>query len=293
MTLNATERRQAMLAGAGAIALWGALATLSVLAGPVPPFQMVAMTFTVGATIGIMRARIRGLPLSALLHWPARVWLLGIGGLFGYHALYFAALQLAPPAEANLVNYLWPLLIVLLSTPLAGERLGWPHLVGAALGFAGVALLAVSRGVGFASGYALGYALALGCAFTWSLYSVLSRRFGETPTDAIAAFCAAAAVLSLVCHLLFEHTVWPATPAAWLAVLALGLGPTGGAFYLWDHAVKRGDIRALGALSYAAPILSTALLIACGLATPTSALLLAALLVTAGAVLASRDLWGR
>jgi drug/metabolite transporter (DMT)-like permease len=282
-----------MAAGCGAVALWGALATLSVLAGPVPPFQMVAMTFTLGAAIGILRARWRGLSWSDLLNWPPRAWLLGVGGLFGYHALYFAALQLAPPAEANLVNYLWPLLIVLLSAPLAGEKLGWPHLAGALLGFAGVALLAISRGVSFSGVYALGYALALGCAFAWSLYSVLSRRFGETPTDAIASFCVAAAVLSLICHLLFEYTAWPATPTAWLAVLALGLGPTGGAFYLWDHAVKRGDIRALGALSYAAPILSTTLLIVTGLAAPTSALLLAALLVTAGAALASRDLWQR
>ena len=291
-----TERR-AMLAGIGAIVLWGALATLSVTAGPIPAFQMVAMTFAIGAALGIARARWRGLPWSDLMHWPARVWLLGVGGLFGYHALYFAALQLAPPAEANLINYLWPLLIVLLSAPLAPknqpERLGWPHLVGALLGFAGVALLAFGRGLDFAGGYAMGYALALGCAFTWSLYSVLSRRFGETPTDAIAAFCTVASLLSLVCHLMFERTVWPASPLAWLAVLALGVGPTGGAFYLWDHAVKRGDIRALGALSYAAPILSTGLLILCGLAQPTSTLLIAALLVTVGAVLASREMWKR
>jgi drug/metabolite transporter (DMT)-like permease len=291
MTIANVERRRAMAAGMGAIALWGALATLSVLAGPVPPFQMVAMTFAIAAAIGIVRARVRGLAWTDLLRWPARVWLLGVGGLFGYHALYFAALQLAPPAEANLVNYLWPLLIVLLSAPLAPEnergRLGWQHLVGALLGFAGVALLAMGRGVSFAGAHALGYALALGCAFVWSLYSVLSRRFGETPTDAIASFCTAAAILSLACHLLFEPTVWPATPVAWLAVLALGLGPTGGAFYLWDHAVKRGDIRALGALSYAAPILSTALLVFCGLAAPTGTLLIAALLVTVGAVLAS------
>jgi drug/metabolite transporter (DMT)-like permease len=297
MTSVLAERRRAMAAGLGAIALWGALATLSVLAGPIPPFQMVAMTFAVGALIGIVRARIRGLAWLDLLRWPAPVWLLGVGGLFGYHALYFAALQLAPPAEANLVNYLWPLLIVLLSAPLAPAhergRLGWTHLVGALLGFAGVAVLAFGRGVSFAGTYALGYALALGCAFAWSLYSVLSRRFGETPTDAIASFCAAAAVLSLACHLLFEPTVWPATPVAWLAVLALGLGPTGGAFYLWDYAVKRGDIRALGALSYAAPILSTTLLVVFGLATPSGLLLIAALLVTAGAVLASREMWKR
>lgn len=282
-----------MAAGCAAIALWGALATLSVLAGPVPPFQMVAMTFAIGAAIGIVRARRRDLSWKTLLGWPGPVWLLGIGGLFGYHALYFAALQLAPPAEANLVNYLWPLLIVLLSAPLAGERLAWPHLAGASLGFCGVVLLALARGLDFSPGHALGYLLALGCAFAWSLYSVLSRRFGETPTDAIAAFCAASAALSLVCHLAFETTVWPSGAAAWLAVAALGAGPTGGAFYLWDHAVKRGDIRALGALSYATPILSTALLVASGLAPATWALLAAAVLVTAGAALAARDLWTR
>ncbi len=284
---NGGSDKRAMAAGLGAIALWGALALLTVLAGPVPPFQMVAMTFAVGALIGIVRAAWRGVALGTLIGWPRRVWLLGVGGLFGYHALYFAALQLAPPAEANLVNYLWPLLIVLLSAPLAGEKLGWPHLVGALLGLAGVVVLALGRGLSFTGEYALGYALALGCAFAWSLYSVLSRRFGETPTDAIASFCAAASLLSLVCHLAFEHTVWPASATAWLAVLALGLGPAGTAFYLWDHAVKKGDIRALGAFSYATPILSTALLIAGGRAEPTSALLLAALLVTAGALLAS------
>ncbi len=290
---HARTRRRAMLAGLGAIGLWGALASLSVAAGPVPPFQMVAMTFAVGAAIGVIRALGRGLSVADLLSWPARVWLVGVGGLFGYHALYFAALQLAPPAEANLVNYLWPLLIVLLSAPLAKERLGWTHLVGALLGFAGVALLATGRGLSFGGGYALGYLLALGCAFAWSTYSVLSRRFGETPTDAIASFCAAASLLSLVCHWLFEVTAWPASATAWFAIVALGLGPTGGAFYLWDHAVKRGDIRALGALSYAAPILSTFLLIVFGLAPPSGTLVVAALLVTGGAVLASRDLWKR
>ena len=293
MTTADAVRRRAMAAGLISICLWSSLALLSVSAGPIPPFQMVAMTFAVGATIGIVRARTNGVGWAGLVGWPAPVWLLGIGGLFGYHALYFAALQLAPPAEANLINYLWPLLIVLLSAPLAGERLHWPHLAGAALGFSGVALLAFGRGLSFADNHALGYLLALGCAFAWSIYSVLSRRFGETPTDAIAAFCAASALLSLACHLAFEHTVWPASGTAWFAVLALGVGPAGSAFYFWDHAVKRGDIRALGAISYATPILSTAILVAFGLAEPTGALIAAALLVTAGAALASRELWKR
>jgi len=278
----------ALTAGLAAIALWGALASLAVAAGPIPPFQMVAMTFALGAGLGFVRAAWAGRAGRALLRWPAPVWALGVGGLFGYHALYFAALQLAPPAEANLVNYLWPLLIVLLAAPFAGAGLRWPHLAGAVLGLAGVGVLALGRGVAFEAQHALGYALALGCAFVWSGYSVLSRRFGDTPTDAVAAFCAASAVLSLLCHLAFETTRWPDSYLAWGAVVLLGLGPTGAAFYLWDHAVKRGDIGLLGALSYATPILSTALLVLLGLAPLTWTLPIAGALVVAGAVLAGR-----
>ena len=219
------ERRRAMAAGLGAIALWGALATLSVLAGPIPPFQMVAMTFAVGAAIGIVRALPAASRWVDLLRWPRASGCSGVGGLFGYHALYFAALQLAPPAEANLVNYLWPLLIVLLSAPLAGERLGWPHSWARCWASPASSCWPSAAASASPAAYALGYALALGCAFAWSLYSVLSRRFGETPTDAIASFCCGGRDAVARLPLLFEPTVWPATPTAWLAVLALGIGP--------------------------------------------------------------------
>ena len=196
--------------------------------------------------------------------------------------------------EANLINYLWPLLIVLLSAPIAGERLQPWHLAGAALGLAGVLVLTLGTGeLGFAGRYWPGYLAALGCAVVWSLYSVTNRRFGDVPTDAVAVFCAGSAALAALCHLALETTVWPATPGAWLAVLALGIAPVGAAFYLWDIGVKRGDIRALGALSYATPILSTTLLIIAGRARATPSLLLAAVLVVGGAALASRDLWWR
>ena len=229
------------------------------------------------------------------MRWPGKVWLLGVGGLFGYHALYFAALQLAPPAEANLVNYLWPLLIVLLSAPLAGERLGWPHLVGALLGFAGVALLASGRGVSFAGDLCLGLCAGAGLRLRLvALFGAVAPLRRDPDRRHRLLLLRRRDPVSLACHLLFEPTVWPATPVAWLAVLALGIGPTGGAFYLWDHAVKRGDIRALGAVSYAAPILSTG---AARALRPRPAdqsrCCIAALLVTVGAVLASREMWKR
>ncbi len=216
------------------------------------------------------------------------MWLLGVGGLFGYHALYFSALRLAPPAQAGLLAYLWPLLIVLLSALLPGERLAPRHLVGAALGFCGVAALMIGRGGMPEPRFALGYGLALACAVTWSGYSVLSRRFRDVPSEAVAGFCVATALLGLACHALTEATVWPATLGQAAAVAALGLGPVGLAFYAWDVGVKHGDIRALGVASYAAPVLSTLLLVATGTAAPTAALGVACALIVGGAVVAAR-----
>jgi drug/metabolite transporter (DMT)-like permease len=180
----------------------------------------------------------------------------------------------------------------LFSAPLAGETLRWWHLGGVALGLLGTALvLLAGADVAYEPAHLIGYLAALGCAVTWGLYSVLSRRFGDVPTDAVGGFCGAAALLALVCHLLFETTLWPSTDWQWAAVVVLGIGPAGGAFFLWDIGVKHGDIRALGALSYAAPVLSTLLLVVFGRAELSVALVAACLLVTAGAVLASRDLW--
>ena len=279
-----------MAAGLGAIALWGALATLSVLAGPIPPFQMVAMTFAVGAAIGIVRARRRGLAWLDLVSWPARVWLLGVGGLFGYHALYFLALRFAPPAEAGLLNYLWPLLIVLFSSLLPGERLATHHIIGALLGLAGTALLFAGNGASFAPGQMPGLAAAFVAAFVWAAYSVMSRKLKAVPTDAVAGFCLATAVLAALVHGMVETTVWPETVGQWLAIIALGVGPVGAAFFVWDIGMKRGDIRVLGAASYATPLLSTAFLILAGFAQPTATIAIAAILIAGGGLIAAKDM---
>ena len=165
--------------------------------------------------------------------------------------------------DASLIAYLWPLLIVVFSALLPGERLRWYHLAGAVLGLAGCVLLVTDGGsVDFRREYLIGYLAAGACALTWSSYSVLSRRFAAVPTDTVGWFCGATALLGLLAHMLFEETVWPAGAAQWLAVLALGLGPVGIAFFTWDIGMKRGNIRALGAFSYAAPLISVLLLIA-------------------------------
>jgi drug/metabolite transporter (DMT)-like permease len=272
--------------GASAIGMWSLLALFTAASGNVPPFQLAAMSFTVGAAAGFLW-------IAAGRRWhdlrqPPQVWALGVAGLFGYHALYFTALRNAPPVEASLIAYLWPLLIVVFSALLPGERLRWFHVVGALLGLLGTAFI-VGGGGGLHLGreHAVGYGAALGCAVTWSTYSILSRRFRHVPTGTVAGFCLATAALSTLAHLGFEATVWPSGGREWLAVLALGLMPVGAAFYAWDHGVKHGDIQLLGAASYAAPLLSTLVLILAGFARFTWAVAIAALLVAGGAALAS------
>ncbi|MEZ5833548.1 MAG: DMT family transporter [Dongiaceae bacterium] len=295
------EKLRATLIGFIAVLLWATLALFTTATGAVPPFQLLALTFAIAFAVSLLRwlwlARRNYAQFRHIFRQPWPVWLLGIGGLFGYHALYFTALRYAPPVEASLIAYLWPLLIVLMSALLPGERLHWTHLAGGALGLAGAILLVLQKAAGalsFEGRYILGYLAALGCAFTWSAYSVLSRRFGQAPTDLVGGFCGATALLGVAAHALIgEPTIWPVGGWQWAAILALGLGPVGLAFFVWDYGVKRGDIKALGACSYASPLLSTMLLILAGKAEATMTVIVACLLIIGGAVIASRDLWMR
>ena len=277
----------ATLIGFVAVLLWGVLALFTVGSAPAPPFLLNTVCFAIGGALGLIWTAMSG-GLQQLSTVPRHVYLFGTLGLFGYHALYFSALRLAPAAEASLIAYLWPLLIVLLSGLLPGEQLRSGHIIGALVGFAGAGLIVTGGATGFQTEALPGYALALACALTWSSYSVMSRRFGTVPTASVAVFCLASAALSLPLHLTLETTQWPVGVMGWGSMILLGLGPVGLAFYVWDIGVKRGDIQILGTASYAAPLISTLVLVLAGVAAPSWSLALATVLITAGAVLAAR-----
>jgi drug/metabolite transporter (DMT)-like permease len=280
-------RTRATAIGFVAVLLWSLLALFTVGTAPAPALLLNAICFSIGGTIGLIWTwRTGGFAKLRKVSW--KIYAFGTLGLFGYHALYFSALRLAPAAEAGLIAYLWPLLIVLFSGLLPGESLRKGHLLGAVCGFLGAALIIQGGSGGFNAEALPGYPLALRCALTWSGYSVLSRRIGDAPTDTVAIFCVATAILSALMHVALEDTVWPAGPLGWASAIALGLGPVGLAFYVWDIGVKRGDIQLLGTASYAAPLLSTLVLVGVGIAEPTWMLLAATVLITGGAVIAAR-----
>jgi drug/metabolite transporter (DMT)-like permease len=237
----------------GAIALWATLAALGVALAHVPPFLLTGLALIIGSVPAWPLAR----------HWrvPPTTLLLGVCGLFGFHFLLFVALRHAPPIEANLVNYLWPLLIVVLAPVfLPGVRLRPVHVLAAAAGFAGAAL-AILGGREVSGTLAWGYLPALGSAFIWASYSLLTRRVPHFSTAAIGLFGLVSGLLALACHALLE----PATALSvrdWLLLALIGLGPLGAAFFLWDAALKRGDPLRIGILSYLTPLASTLLLAA-------------------------------
>lgn len=283
-------RGQATLIGASTIINFAFLTLLTAASGAVPPFQLSAMAFTVGALVGAL-SWVKTPRAIKQLRQPALVWLLGVIGLFGYHFFYFTAVRNAPPIDAALINYLWPLLIVVFSALLPGEKLKPHHLIGAMLGLGGAILIVTkAQGINIAAEHAFGYLMALCAALVWSSYSVLSRRIAHVPTTAVTGFCAATALLSLICHLVWEQTIWPEDLGQWLAVLGMGLGPLGSAFYTWDIGMKKGDIQLLGAGAYLVPLLATLLMIAFGFSPFTWAVGIACLLITIGAFIAAKDL---
>ena len=263
----------------GAIALWALLAALGLSLRHVPPFLLTGLALLVGS--------VPAWPLVRQWRVPAGTLALGVYGLFGFHFLLFIALRMAPPVEANLVNYLWPLLIVVLAPVLLpGVRLRPQHVAAGLLGFAGAAIAIL--GAGNASGaWSWGYLPALGSAFIWATYSLGTRRVAAFPTAAIGLFGLVSGLLSLACHVLLEPRVQPSAGDG-LLIAVTGLGPLGAAFFLWDKALKGGDPRQIGVLSYITPLASIALLLAVSGRPFTWSIALAAALIIGAAVLGTR-----
>lgn len=274
----------ANLLALGAIALWASLAALGVALSHVPPFLLTGLSLLIGSLIA--------LPLSRFdwRQWkvPPPTLALGVYGLFGFHFLLFIALRHAPPVQANLVNYLWPLGIVVMAPLfLPGVTLTSRHVLAALIGFAGAALAILGRGGSGEAVWAWGYIPALASAFIWSSYSLLTKRVTPFPTAAIGSFALVSGVLSLVCHALLEPAVSLSAKDGALIAL-LGLGPLGGAFFLWDAALKRGDARQIGVLSFLTPLLSTLTLLATRGEWPNASVAIAAVMIIGAAVMATR-----
>ena len=264
--------------------LWSFLAYLGARVNHLSPFLVVGIALCVSGLIGTIRIRLWRVPLATFM--------VGIGGIFGYHFLYFSAFKYAPPVETNLMNYLWPLLIVLLSPLfLPGYALRPHHILGAAVGLAGAGLILTGGQLSLDLANQKGYLLAAGAALTWASYSLMTKRLRPFPTAAVGGFCLASGILALAAYWLGDPQTVVLTRADWISLILLGAGPMGAAFFTWDAALKRGDPRVIGSLAYLTPLTSTLVLILLGGRSLTWVSALAMCLIVSGAVIGSLDLF--
>ena len=271
------------LAALGAVVLWASLASLGALLDHLPPLFLTAVGLLIGSLISLPLAKFN---FRQLIVAP-KVLLLGVYGLFGYHVALFMAIQNAPAVQANLVNYLWPLLIVVLAPIfIPGARLRFQHALAALAGFAGAAL-AILSGAELTGGFEFGYVWGLVAAIAWSTYSLGTKRVGQFPTAAVGLFGFVAGGLSLIAHLLLEPAA-SVSGTDWVWLIALGLGPLGASFYLWDYALKNGDAQRVGLIAFLTPLLSTVLLLLVTGSPLTPLLLLSAALIFGGAFYGGR-----
>lgn len=280
-------KKAPVLYAALTIAQWSFLALLGARLAHLPPLLLVGLALCIGSLPG----------LAAWRRIPWKTFAVGVYGIFGYHFLLFVAFKISPPVEANLLNYLWPLLIVVLSPVfLKGFRLRPHHLAGALLGLAGAALIVTGGSFQLKLQFLPGYLMAAGAAFVWASYSLLTRRLPPFPTTAVAGFCLGSGALSLVIFFLTGGSpaaVLSLAPADWLYLALLGLFPMGLAFYTWDAAIRRGDPRVIGSLAYITPLTSTLALVVLGGGTFGWVSLAALGLILTGAVIGSLELFGR
>lgn len=277
------------MVGLSAILMWGFLAVLSVYSSRIPPFQLLALCFSLAALLVVAK---RIVTRSSLFRLPVLTplqWLVGMTGLFGFHFCYFMAIRFAPAIEVSLIAYLWPLLLgMFVST--RQRRLS--ALLGGLVGFAGTVIMIIGgKDITINPAYLQGYGFAFACALIWSAYSWFLSAY-ESDVEDIAWLVGAGAILALICCWLFEEPNWQLLPQEWLAVLLLGLGPVGGAFYLWDIGMKKGNQSWLASLSFSTPVISSVALALFGMSSLSLTVVIAICLILIGAYICNRKAGG-
>lgn len=278
----------ATLLGYMALAMWAGSGVLASSVIRIPTFEVLSIAFSMSFGLTALMLTMRG-------QWhkvkqPLTLWVIGMIGVYGNDALFISAFKYAPAAQADLINYLYPILIILFASLLPNEKLSAKYIVAAILGFSGTYLV-ITNGdnfSGFHLKYMPGYLLALLDAVVWSVYCLAARYYKNTPTEMVGMYCGCGLVLSLIAHVSFEPTVMPHLIEL-IVMIVMGLTTQGSAYFLWDFGIKKGNFRFLSIIAYANPVIAVFLLILTGKSTYSTILLVSTLLIALGGLVAGLD----
>jgi drug/metabolite transporter (DMT)-like permease len=256
-----------------------------------PLFQYFALIYGTGALVLYLMPRsFSASPTdqSDRVHWAKSSQLLAaimVGyGLLASSVLFIQAFDYIPVAQANLILYLWPIMVVALCVPLKLAKLRAIHGAGILLGLLGAAVV-ISDGSSVFSWAGIGLA-AMG-GLVWAVSVVFRMWQGEAAPDALREGLLLAAITATLLHLVFEDTVIPSV-AAFAGTVLVGIIPTAMGTLTWDHGVRKGNKLLLATLAYATPLVGALFLVMFGYAVATPGLFLGAILIVAAGIVASR-----
>lgn len=287
--------------GVMALILWSVLALLGNLTADVSAFQLLSLCFFIAALLMPIKRIMQGASPLPKPELTIRQWLFGTIGLFGFHFCYFVALKFAPAIEVSLIVYSWPLLLTLF---VATRTTLLSAFIGGVLGFLGIiSIVAGGESINVDSQHTVGYLLAICCSVIWSCYSWFLTRSNNSVDD-VGWLCLVVAILALVAHGVMEAEhgaslsmlylpLLQLSLIEWVGVILLGLGPVGGAFYLWDIALKQGNQPLLASMSFGTPLASAIVLALAGLNAWSANIIIALTLILIGAIIANKNLLGR
>ncbi len=215
------------------------------------------------------------------------MWAFGIMGIYGANLSFVYAMQCAPPEKVDLINYLWPILVTILSPLVFKAKVNFLSMLGVAIAFAGIFVVLTNGAslAGFEMQYWPGFLLALLNVIFWGTYVIVSKKNSTVPNEMIGLYCGIGAICSLIIHCYTENFLLPSNKEL-VTMITIGLTGQGLAYILWDYGIKSGHYYLLCTLSYFTPILSILLLVKFQYTMASDHLWIAATLVSLGACLA-------
>lgn len=236
---------------------------LIALSGDIPAFQLSGMLLLGGSfCLWLGLHCVGAFRYADVVRQPFRLYCITVSGIGLYTILLNWAFKIAPPYEVNIVNYLWPVFLVLFSRLLNKETFLPNEWIGIMMGFIGVIYLFIPSDTGMFLAIGLGHLLALAAAMIWAFYSAVIVKENYSVSFLVPVFFISGSI-SLVMHFAFEETVFSAPISVWGVVFVLILSRL--SYVLWDYGMRKGDKQILAVCSYFVPLLSVSYFIALGI----------------------------
>lgn len=181
---------------------------------------------------------------------------MGFLGMFLYSVLYYYGLSQMSSQEACIVNYLWPIMLVIFSCILLKEKLTIMKGVAMVCSFVGIVVLSMGSGSSGNGNVALGIVGCVIAAACYGLFSVLNKKFDYDQGVAMMIFWFVAGVCAMILGLCTETWV-PVRGSQWIGILWLGVFVDAIAYLLWALALSGVENTAkIANLAFLTPFLS-------------------------------------